>query len=117
MSVEDLSDAVLMLASGTYTVTRRGSTTLVNGRRTAPSTSTLSVRALAYPMSGRDKLSLPEGLRTRETMAVVTVEELQTAEGSVEPDLISIDGDTFEVQKVERWDKLGKFWRSIVARV
>lgn len=118
-ATNDLSDAIEMLRSGCYIVTRSSPTSMLNGRRVAPSTSTFEIVASAQPASGRDLRRLPEGIRTRETMAVFTRTELFQArpEAAQEADRVAIDGASFEVQIVERWAALGNYFRCVVARI
>lgn len=113
----DFSSVVLSFASS-YTVIRRSPSAFgSDGRLDAPSTSTLSVRACVQPVTGRDLQRLPEGLRTQEILAVYSMTELYTQGTSQAPDLISIDGDSYEVQSVERWGNLGAYWKAIVLKV
>lgn len=116
--VGDLSDVIEMLASGCYVVTRKGVTARVNGRRSAPVTTTFEIIASVQPASGRDTDRLPEGLRSREAMTVYTKTELRPAQPEVgtEADRISIDGATFEVGAVRRWNRLANFYNATVVR-
>ena len=115
----DMSDAIACLASGCYTVTRSSTTTVVNGRRAAPATSTFEIVASIQPATGRDMKRLPEGIRTTEIMTVFTSTELFQAlpESAREADRVAIDGGSFEMQVVERWAALGNYWRCVVARI
>lgn len=117
--MDDLSDVIELLQSGTYTVTRPNPTTLLNGRRVEPTSTTFEITASAQPASGRSIASLPEGLRSSESMDVFTRTELRQArpDASVEGDRISIDGAVFEVANVKRWNKLGNFYRATVVRL
>ena len=116
-NVDDLSDVVDQLATGIYSVTRSGPTTFTKGRRDAPTTSTLEVRAVVYPVSGRTLDRLPEGLRTHEAISIVTKTELKTAETGGEPDKISVNGGLYQVQAVDRWQPSGNFYRVLATRV
>ena len=117
--MEDLSDAIELLQSGSYVVTRPNATTLLNGRRVEPTTTTFDITASVQPASGRSIQGLPEGLRSSESMDVFTATELRQArpDASVEGDRISIDGAVFEVVNVKRWNKLGNFYRATVVRL
>lgn len=103
-----LSDVISTFATGTYTVTRRAASTYSNGVRVAGSTSTLSITASVQPVTGRELERLPEGMRTTEVVKLYTTTALRTAD-SGDPDHISIDGETYEVQLVERWTAKGYY--------
>jgi len=118
--MEDLSDVIALLGSGTYTVTRpSAATSLVDGRRVAPATTTFTVVASVQPSSGRSIDRLPEGLRARESMDVWTATKLQPAspETGLEGDRIAIDGSVYEVQIVHDWQKHGSFCRATAVKV
>jgi hypothetical protein len=115
--MDDLSDAILQLASP-YTVTRRAANGYgSDGRAIAPTTSTVTVQAVVEPLKGKDVARLPEGLRTRRSKVVFTPTQLYAQEGGQNPDRISIDGEAYEVQAVERWYELGGFYRAVVVGV
>jgi hypothetical protein len=109
----DLSDAVLEFATP-YTVTRRTAGSFVNGRHQPGGTTTFEVKAAVMPLTGRDLMRLPEGMRTSEALAVYTTTRLQM---SGQPDTIAIGDATYEVQEMEDWMQLGGFYRFTVAKV
>lgn len=111
----DLSATVLSFAS-TYQVTRRAATTYVAGRATLGATSSVSVRAAAYPVTGRELERLPEGLRTKELISLITADQLIPLAASNAPDVVSVDGTDYEVQLVEAWT-IGGFWRAVASKV
>lgn len=114
----DLSDVIASFATGTYTVTRRSASAYgSDGRLDANSTSTFSVAACVQPVTGRELERLPEGLRNREVLAMWSPIELKTQGDSQDPDYVSIDGDTYEVHKLERWNTLGAYWRALLTKV
>lgn len=117
--MDDLSDVIQLLQSGTYVVTRPDATTLLNGRRVEPTTTTFEITASAQPASGRAIAALPEGLRSTEAMEIYTSAELRQArpEAGVEADRIAVDGAVFEVVNVKRWNKLGNFYRATITRL
>lgn len=117
--VADLSDAIALLGSGCYVVTRKGVTSMLDGRRVAPPTTTFTISGSVQPLTGRELQRLPEGLRARESMALFTVTELFQArpEAGQEADRLAIDGGVFEVSKAERWQALGNYFRCVVSRV
>lgn len=117
MSVMDLTGPIASFASGTYTVTRRSATSYgSDGRLDAPTTSTVSIVASVQPLTGDELARLPEGFQTNELLAVWTATELRTQTATNSADFITINGATWEVQKVERWNMLGNYYKAIVAR-
>lgn len=88
-----------------------------DGRLDAPSTSSLSLVAVVEPAGGRDLQRLPEGMRTREVKAVWTATALKSADATYEPDLLTIEGASWEVQNVENWSTHGNYYRALVVKV
>lgn len=115
--VDDLSDVIEALATGDYTVTRSAATTFSQGRRVAGASSTFEVRAVVYPVTGRALDRLPEGLRSHETIAVVTQTELRSLDATKEPDLVTYQGAQYQVAILERWKPSGNFHRALCTRV
>lgn len=113
----NLAPAVLAMSSGTYTVTRRSGPSYSAGRRVAPTGSSITIVASVQPASGLVVRRLPEGKRNREAMSVFAQTELKSAQAAQEPDLIAIDGGSFEVESVSRWNKLGNYYEAVVLRV
>jgi hypothetical protein len=119
MTVMELSGVLDSFATGTYTVTRRtvaGTGYDSSGVKTAPTTATFSISGLFHPAAGRDLQRLPEGMRTREVRVLLTPTLLRGAGGGFEPDLITADGDTWEVSMVERYAEIANYWRVIVLK-
>jgi hypothetical protein len=121
MSGFPLDDAVLLLSSGSYEVTRRTAapglaTSYVNGIRVPPQVSKFQITASVQPATGLDVQRLPEGKRNQESIKLFTPTELKSAERTQEPDLVAIDGASFEVQLCKRWDKLGSFFEVVLVR-
>lgn len=114
--MEDLSDAVALLSTGSYVVTRRGPSGYSDGIRVPPDTEALTIVASVQPLSGQEVRRMAEGKRDREAMAVYTATELRGSGSAFEPDLIAIDGAVFEVDKVERWAAAGNYYRAVVLR-
>jgi len=113
----DLSDVIASLATGTYTVTRQSVSAYgSDGRLDAPSTTTFSITACVQPVTGRELQRLPEGLQNQEVLAVWSPVELKTQGPGQDPDLVSIDGDSYEVHKLERWNTLGAYWRALLTK-
>jgi len=78
--------------------------------------STFTITASVQPLSGRQLDRLPELLRSREVQVLFTKDELRIASATTEGDLVTIDGDVWEVQQVENWRTLATFTRCLVAR-
>ena len=57
------------------------------------------------PLTGKDMLSLPEGRRDRETYLIYTSTELMAVDvnNQVNPDIVTINGNEFEIIQVEPW--------------
>lgn len=107
-----LIDAIPSLATGTYTVTRTPARNYTAGVLDAPTgQTTFSVIASAQPPTGRDLQQLPDGVRADEVRIVYAREELKTTEPGYEPDTISIDGNDYEVFRVETWQAFGEAHR------
>jgi hypothetical protein len=114
----DLSTPIVDFATGTYTVTRAGGAgTYVDGVFVPASTSSVSVLACVQPLTGRELERLPEGIRSRELLSVYTVAALFNEAPGVRPDIIAIDGRSWQVEKVERFDALGNYFHSIVSKI
>ena len=94
-----------------------GSTTL--GRYTPGATSdTTGVVASVQPMKGDELDNLPEGMRSRRPVKVYTETELLTVDvGAGTPaDIIVWDGETFEIQTVEK-HTYGGYWKATAVRI
>lgn len=116
----DAGDLINSFSTGTYAVTRTAAATLVKGKRVAGATSTVNIIASVQPASGRDLLRLPEGRRSVETRIVYTATQLFVgAQGAgFESDVVTIDGEKWEVQQVQSWESVDPtYWRCIVQAV
>lgn len=98
----------------TVTRRRRAAGSYVAGLWVDGAPTDADIVASVQPASGRDLLRLPEGLRTRSTVAVITDDDLQTANETNEQtaDRIVHLGEEWEVVTVEVWamgavDQLG----------
>ena len=116
----DFSDVIAEFAvTGGITIKRGSQGSWSNGRHTAGSVTTIpNVVASFQPLRGSELEMLPEGDRTRRSGKVYTATELHAENrlGGVPADLIEFDGDTWEVQTVEKhhW---GEYWKALVLRV
>lgn len=117
MSTTDLSGLIADFATGTYTVTRGAGpgSYAIDGSFVPAATSTVSVVAAVVPADGTDLQHLPEGMSTSDALAVFTVGELRAQAPGQQPDVISIDGYSWQVQHSERWTA-GNFFRSVVTK-
>lgn len=115
----NLSSVITNLGATNYTVTRLASNGYTDGRRNAPTSSTLTILAMVQPVTGRELDRMPEGLQDKEVRAVWTVADLKVtvAGGEHEPDVITIDGFAYQVQSVDDWSTLGSYRRYIAAKV
>lgn len=108
---------ILRNATGTYTVTRRVAETYVDGLPVAGSPSTLSVRAVIQPATGRDLQQLPEAQFGTEIRKMFTTVEIMTRTPTHAPDVVTIDGESWEVINVARWQaRTGTHWEALLSR-
>jgi hypothetical protein len=112
---EDMSDVLDLLSTGTYTVTRPGLTTYVDGVRTVAAGTQFTITAAVQPLKGLELQRLPDGFRNGEVLACFTATELRTVDTG-EPDLVTIDGRAHQVESCANWSNSGNFWRAILVR-
>jgi hypothetical protein len=101
-------------------VTRYSVGTYLNGTYASGATTTLFVDCCVQPTSGEDKVSLPEGVRERESYKIYSQVELKTNDeiSGIRADRVNLDGKIFEVQTAQNHFGLGiSHWKSIVIRV
>jgi hypothetical protein len=118
VSLARLASTITRLGGGPVTITRPGAPTLDAGRVVEGRSTVVTTQASVQPVSGRELLRLPEGLRTRELVAVYSPVELRTANATsgALADQVAYGGATYEVQLVEDWSRLGGYWRGIAAK-
>lgn len=119
--MSDLGDVIESLGAATYAVKRRAAGSTSNGVFTAGSTSTLSLRAIAWTLSGHELQRRLEGrtgieLRALLTKTAVFIPE-DAAGGAGGGDLVTIDGLDYEIEKVEKWSQFGAYYMAICRRV
>lgn len=92
-------------SAGTYDVTRQASKGFTRGVANPTTNSTFQITASVQPATGQDLLRLPEGRRTNETRVLFTTTQLFTGDQGQtdEADLVTIEGDPWEIQHVETW--------------
>lgn len=121
MSLANLAGTIARLSgTPTATVTRGSAGTYIAGRLTPGALTTTPLAAVnIQPASGRDLLRLPEGVRTRETIAIWTSAELRTADEATgtPADVVGYGGASYQVELVEDWVGLGGFRKAIAAKV
>lgn len=111
------SDAITRFATGTYTVSRFGAGTWSAGVFTRATPTTFSIVASVQPVTGREIRALPEGRRGDEVRVVYTATALRTEGATGSADTVSIDGEAWEVFKVESWIAWGEtHYRAMVSR-
>ncbi len=118
----DFSGVIDGMGNASLSITRRGLPTLgVNGVYIAASTTPLTVDGVVYPARPRDVLVLAEGRRSERAVVLLTKSALQgpTAPGNgvggLQGDLLSYQGETFEILHTEPWTEHG-FYRSVAVK-
>lgn len=105
--MSEVSEVLATFATGTYTVTRRGASSFAagTGEPVAGSTSTFTSVASVQPFPGREAKNLPEGIETHDARVMFAEELLRAADDrtKTQADRVTVDGDVFEVLKVEPW--------------
>lgn len=111
--------AIVRFASGLYVVTRRGPGTWTDGIHVPdPSPEFVSMVASVQPVTGREFSALPEGRRADEVRVVYTATPLRVTDEDGAADVIAIDGETWEVYKIETWFAWGvTHYRAMVSRM
>lgn len=99
-----LTGVIARFATGTYTRTRTAAGATVDGRYTEGATATASVVGSLQPPTGQDLKSLPEGRHADGTLVFYTTSALLV---TPIPDRLTIDGEQWEVFRVERWQAFG----------
>lgn len=104
-------------ATGTYTVTRRGTGTYSSGRLVAGSTSTFTITASLQPVRGRELQNLAPAQHGEEVKVLYTATLLRVRSPDGAGDLVTINSESWEVFQVEPWEAFGEtHYRAYVAR-
>lgn len=116
--VGDLSEVVLECSSP-HVITRALKSSRVKGRSEKPETTTFTADLSVQPLSQKELLRLPEGMRNRGAVKVYGVVELKTVQTSEckVPDRFEHQGINYQIDMVESWDELGGFWKFTATRV
>ena len=87
------------------TASRKSAGAYVDGVWVEGSETAFTFYGSKQPLSGKDMLSLPEGRRDRETYLIYTSTELKSVDvnNQVNPDIIVLNGNDFEIIQVESW--------------
>lgn len=101
----NLASLIASFSTGSYAVTRTERATIHNGKVERGEQQVVTITASVSPASGADMRRLPEGRNQIATKAVYTTTQLYAGAqgGDFEADIITIDGASWEVQHVERW--------------
>lgn len=127
----NLVGALRRLGTGAYTVTRTGAGdygdalplslpyAAGDGIARLPAPTTFSIQASIQPVSGRDLLRLPEGLRTQQLVCIYTDTALQTAlaPSGNQADVVAYKGQDFECQTILDWSDSGDFFKVIAQKI
>ncbi len=91
----------------------------IAGRWAGPNAVTASVTASVQPAEGQIKQLLPEGLREKDAIEVWSLSEvrpLNRDEGEL-PSRVRWNGNTYQVDVLEDWYKLGRYWFALCTKV
>ena len=118
----NLSGTILRLARRarlqTFTVTRFGLTTYDHGRAIDPVVSTFTIQALIQPAGLNEVIRLPEGERSRKTIAIYTPTPLHHARANDAPsDRIAYGDELFEVSSIDEWDVIAGYIKALATKV
>ncbi len=115
----DLSSVVASFYTDTFVVTRTTSAATFgsDGRLAAATTTTVRVQGVEVPITGRELQRLQEGYRGAEVKVLFTVAPLYTIDARQAADTVVIEGDTYQVEKVEDWSRLGGYYRVTLLKV
>lgn len=114
-------DVIGTLETGTFAVERRPNAPPVYGIQTTGQPAEFirfNITASAQPAGGKELLRLPELRRTEETRVIYTLAELFTG-GQGQPylsDLVTMDGEKWEVQNVEKWQDGTGYYKVLAQR-
>lgn len=77
-----------------------------------------TMNLVVQPATPKDIRDLPEGRRTEESLAIYSLEKLETvsSEGQKQPMEIIWKDNTYEIHSVEDQETYGKYYRSIAVK-
>lgn len=72
--------------------------------------------ASIQPMTGKEMVRIPEGDRNRERKVAYSADLLKVAEptSGTKADIVTVDGQDFEVESVEPWTD---YWKAVIVKV
>jgi len=111
----DFSGNIASFATGTYTVTRRGPSTVgVDGRADLATSTTFSILAAVQPLGGRDLQLQTNGMRVAERQTLYTETRLRVKD---DPDIVTIAGEDWEVENQSDQSVMGNYFKATIVRV
>lgn len=115
--MDDLTDVgpVLEDFAASYTVTRPGAVdwNSLPGQPVLGTPTTIAITGVLLPVSNKDLQRLPEGFRVDGVRSFYTETPLQLAP---QPDLVSAEGLTWQVEALEPW-AAGGFYKALLRKV
>lgn len=108
--LEDLSDAIAEMETGSYRIRRPAGQTTTKGRVTQNPPTIHQAPGSLQPLTGRELQRLPEGMRDREVRAFFTAFQIKSK------DVLEADGFDWEVDSVSDWSVLGNFYRALMTK-
>jgi hypothetical protein len=111
----DVSDCIDGLATVPVTVARQQPGTYVKGRYVEPNPTEFFPVVSVQPVTGKEQLLLPEGVRTRQTVKIYSKMRLMTSSQSTSQraDIVNYKNQNYEVFTVEDWTDVGGFYKAI----
>ncbi len=91
-----------------------------SGRVAKPAVSSeTEIFASIQPMTGKDLMLLPEGMRNSGTFKIYSDCELMSVDvpGCDTPDQILSEGVTYQVRMVDNWNSAGGYFKSVLTRM
>ena len=114
MSIDDLADTIAE-ESVAITIMRYAAPAMSHGRPSAASISTtIAIIASVQPLSSKELLLVPEGMRARGMRKVFTNTALQLLPM---PDRFDYQGATWEIVDERDWLDIGNYYRYLAVRV
>lgn len=100
-------------------ISRKAAGTYASGVYVDGATTTINAAASVQPLSGREQLSLPELQHGKEVCKIYTSTPIYSVDESVakKADIITLQGKSFEVQRVEKWEYSFSFYKALLVRL
>lgn len=118
--MNSLAGTLARLGQDAITILRAAADTYAGGVRTAGTRSPISTTGSIQPAKPSDIQRLPEGVRSRETVAVFAPVPLRQADdraGTVADRVQRADGRIYEVADVDEWNATAGYCKAICSRV